>query len=375
MKNRETVPTLIVSAGTAATQAYRDFLDDPMRQPGTNKVYGQRARGFLHWSQVQGLTLETIAADSVAAYAAEIRAMKSQHEAIIYLTPVRGLFRHLVASGVLAENPCDSSRACEPAKSAQGPVDGKPPHRKPTVGGFPLLDLLAMLGDMEAETLQQVFDDEDIAVSLLEQVRWPDGQKCPYCGADCGDSRPRRTVCRACAVPFAITTGTMFEELQVPVRAWFAVIHQLYFAESVLPNDELISRFGFSLSVLLALFRRLGEEIAREGIPLGDELKRAIEVRNKELMQEQAGRAIIRYAELEEVRDRLVRALEAGTSVDDLPEGMTLEQTIEALELRIADENRYVFTVEGGYLLRVPALPDEPSTGADEKVGPVASKA
>ena len=65
--------------------------------------------------------------------------------------------------------------------------------------------------------------------------------------------------------------------------------------------------------------------------------------------------AIIRYAEMTSVRDRLVRARAHGTPVDDLPPGFTLEQAVARIEENIAEEDCYVFTVEDGLLVRNPA--------------------
>ena len=212
--------------------------------------------------------------------------------------------------------------------------------------GFPLLDLLAMLGEMETKSMRRVFDDDEIALLLLEQVRWADGQKCPHCGAGADDDPPAQAVCKECAKPYNVTTGTMFEDSDVPLRFWFVVIHQLYFAECVMADDELSRRFGFSLSALLFLCRRVCEAMAQEGLPLGDELKRAITVRNKELMQHAVTQSIIKYAELEAARDGLVQAREEGTCVDDLPEGMTLVEAIEKIEALIAEEDRYVIAMD-----------------------------
>ena len=250
--------------------------------------------------------------------------------------------------------------------SREGPVEHIRPDRAPIVVGFPLLDLLAMLGEMEEESLRRIFDDEEIALSLLEQVRWSDGQKCPHCGAGADDDLPARAVCQACAKPYTVTTGTFFDGANVPLRLWFVVIHQLYFADSVLADDELSGRFGVSLSDLLSLCRRVGEAMALEGIPLGNELKRAITVRNKELMHEGVVRAIIKYAELEGVRDRLVQAREEATSVDDLPEGMTLEEAIAKIEAVMAEEDSYVIAMDNGYLVRRPASPDEVAATAEK---------
>ena len=83
-------------------------------EPNTRKLYSHHARRFFRWAGERGLTLEAIAADDVEEYAAEVVRVRSKHEASIYLTPVRGVFRSLVHSSVLAQSPfAASSPSCK----------------------------------------------------------------------------------------------------------------------------------------------------------------------------------------------------------------------------------------------------------------------
>ncbi len=221
--------------------------------------------------------------------------------------------------------------------------------------GFPLLDLLTMLGHLEEQTFRRIFDDEAAALLLLERVRWPEGPACPYCGADAGDDPPAEIACPRCGKVYTVTTGTMFEKSPVPVRHWFFLIHQMYLAEPRISDEEIQGHTGLDLVSIISLCRRIAEAVTQEGLPTGDDLKGAITVRNKELIQDDVSRAIIKYAELEAVRDRLLQARDEGTPVDDLPEGMTLAEAIERIEALIAEEDSYVITLEDGYLVRSPA--------------------
>ena len=236
----DSIPDLIRAAGEPAVCAYREFLGDTKRTLNTRKLYGNRARRFFRWAEGRSLTLDMIDAPVLAAYAAEVAAAKSQHEATIYLTPVRGLFRHLVAAGALAVNPCEASRPGG-RETGSEPTGERSQHLAGKFGptGFPLLDLLAMLGHMEEQTLRQVFDDEAIALFLLERVRWPDGAECPHCGAGAGDHPTAQVVCAACAKTYAVTTGTMFEDSPVQLRHWLFLMHQKYLAADTLSDNAL----------------------------------------------------------------------------------------------------------------------------------------
>ncbi len=92
-------------SGDQAVATYLAFFDQPKWRPSTRKLYGQHARRFFRWSAERALTLESIATTDVAAYSEEVAGAKSPHEASVYLTPVRGLFRRFMGSGVVFDNP------------------------------------------------------------------------------------------------------------------------------------------------------------------------------------------------------------------------------------------------------------------------------
>jgi hypothetical protein len=104
--NDDTVPALVRTAGNAAVRAYREYLEPAKWSPRTRRAYEQSIRRFCRWAEGRHQTLEMIAAPDVTAYVAEIGAATTRYTATVALTPVRGLFRHLAASGVLPENPC-----------------------------------------------------------------------------------------------------------------------------------------------------------------------------------------------------------------------------------------------------------------------------
>lgn len=69
----------------------------------------------------------------------------------------------------------------------------------------------------------------------LEQMRWPDGPRCPKCGASepytitrkAPSKNAVRTLyrCRACKKQFTATVGTIFEDSKIPLNKWFAAIY------------------------------------------------------------------------------------------------------------------------------------------------------
>jgi transposase-like protein len=73
--------------------------------------------------------------------------------------------------------------------------------------------------------------------AYLEQIRWPEGPVCPWCGG----AEPYRIVrrsrtknrvaslykCRVCRRQFSVTVGTIFEGSKIPLRKWFAAIYPM----------------------------------------------------------------------------------------------------------------------------------------------------
>ncbi len=70
------------------------------------------------------------------------------------------------------------------------------------------------------------FPDEQSCLDHLRELRWRDGEFCPYCG----DNRvyhfsDRKTFkCGACRQRFSIKVGTIFEDTKLPLRKWFMAI-------------------------------------------------------------------------------------------------------------------------------------------------------
>lgn len=75
---------------------------------------------------------------------------------------------------------------------------------------------------------QRFFGDEDACLRYLERLRWPEGFRCPACGAkETWRSKRGLWVCRSCERQTSITAGTLFAGTRTPLTAWFAAIWQL----------------------------------------------------------------------------------------------------------------------------------------------------
>jgi transposase-like protein len=77
------------------------------------------------------------------------------------------------------------------------------------------------------------FQDEKAAFAYVESHLWPDGPYCPFCGATeehVGRLNGKTTrlglhKCYACAKPFTVRIGTIFESSHLKLHLWLQVIH------------------------------------------------------------------------------------------------------------------------------------------------------
>jgi transposase-like protein len=72
---------------------------------------------------------------------------------------------------------------------------------------------------------QRLFPDESACSAYLEDVRWPDGFVCPYCGWQ-GEpyrfkNRPEVLRCRNCERDVSLTAGSVMERSRTPLCTWF----------------------------------------------------------------------------------------------------------------------------------------------------------
>ena len=352
----QSIPSIIRAAGERAIHAYWEFLNDPARSPSTRKLYRVRAAKFFGWAESRGLTLEAVDGDVLAAYADEVAAASSRHEASVYMTPVRGVLGRMTNIGVLPVDPCrkgqpNGRKALAGDEQASSDRAATAPDIGPGPVGFPLLDLLAMLGNLEKLTLQRVLEDEGRALSLLHQVRWPDGRECPYCGACASGESADTVTCESCGKPYSVTSGTMFDGSRVAVRAWLAVMRQLYFPDPAAGDGD-VAGGVLDTRGALSMCRCIMLAMTQQGLPAGNELSTAIAVRNRELGEEQVGRSIVEYGQLEWERNRLLQAQADNSPVDGLPPGMSLLDALAFVEARIAEHDRYAISVRDGYLVQ-----------------------
>jgi hypothetical protein len=72
---------------------------------------------------------------------------------------------------------------------------------------------------------QQMFPDEHACAAYLEDVRWPDGFTCQYCGVQAEPYRFENRVgvlrCRSCQRDTSLTADTVMERTHTKLCLWF----------------------------------------------------------------------------------------------------------------------------------------------------------
>lgn len=97
----------------------------------------------------------------------------------------------------------------------------------------------------------QAFGTEDKCLAALENARWPNGFRCPQCGAAesfgvIHDGRRKRYQCKSCRHQTTATAGTIFDSTKLPLATWFQAIYLITHAKNGISAMELRRQLGVS---------------------------------------------------------------------------------------------------------------------------------
>src|SRR5271169_1695586 len=69
------------------------------------------------------------------------------------------------------------------------------------------------------------FATETACREYVARLRWPEGPRCPHCGAsDLWRMKLPFMRCASCGYDFTVTAGTLFADTHKPLRVWFEAI-------------------------------------------------------------------------------------------------------------------------------------------------------
>jgi Transposase zinc-ribbon domain len=107
------------------------------------------------------------------------------------------------------------------------------------------------VNQMTIAQFDKAFPDEEACRAYLVARRWPNGVKCPRCGATASELRgnPFHWQCYDCAPatsdPFSHVAGTIFENTDKPLRYWYRVIHTMLTSKKGASTLEIKRTMGF----------------------------------------------------------------------------------------------------------------------------------
>jgi transposase-like protein len=125
------------------------------------------------------------------------------------------------------------------------------------------------------------YHDEDAARAYLEEVRWPDGPFCPFCGAFetvkplGGPSMgPGWYYCSACQDKFTVRVGSIMERSHIPLHKWLLAFRLMASSKKGVSAHQIHRTLGITYKSAWFLMHRIREAMNDNGAaPLGGEGK------------------------------------------------------------------------------------------------------
>lgn len=126
-----------------------------------------------------------------------------------------------------------------------------------------------------------VYHDEEAARLYVQEVRWPDGVYCPFCGSLDGikplggDSMgPGWFYCAACQDKFTVRVGSIFERSHIPLRKWLLAFRLMASSKKGCSAHQIHRTLGITYKSAWFLAHRIRECMAEADPPtLGGEGK------------------------------------------------------------------------------------------------------
>ncbi len=116
---------------------------------------------------------------------------------------------------------------------------------------------------MKIKTLQQAvqyFDNEQICIDEIAQLRWPDGKPtCPACGKQDHYylATQKRWKCKDCWKQFSVKVGTVMEDSPIPLNKWLLAMWMLANCKNGASSYEIHRAIGVSQKSAWFMLQRI----------------------------------------------------------------------------------------------------------------------
>lgn len=116
---------------------------------------------------------------------------------------------------------------------------------------------------------QAYFHSEEVCRQHLEKARWGDKPVCPFCGVDKAPYRlsgGKRYRCsdKDCRKTFSITSGTIFEASNIPLRKWYLAIYIASAHKKGVSSLQLSRDIGITQKSAWFVLHRIREMLAEK---------------------------------------------------------------------------------------------------------------
>jgi transposase-like protein len=126
------------------------------------------------------------------------------------------------------------------------------------------------MSEFNLPELIEQFGSEDKCHAYLEELRWPDGVKCPRCDSDkiSRIAKRRQFDCDACRYQFSVRVGTLFHDSKLPLWKWFLAVYIMGESKKGVSANQLKRMLGVSYKTAWYLCHRIRSAMQDEGAPL-----------------------------------------------------------------------------------------------------------
>jgi transposase-like protein len=122
---------------------------------------------------------------------------------------------------------------------------------------------------MNLPALVERFNSEEKCRAYLEELRWPEGVRCPRCVVETTISRIKtrsQFECDACGYQFSVTSGTVFHDSHLPLWKWFMAVYLIGESKKGISSNQLKRMLGVSYKTAWHLSHRIRSAMDDEGM-------------------------------------------------------------------------------------------------------------
>jgi transposase-like protein len=126
------------------------------------------------------------------------------------------------------------------------------------------------MSEFNLPELIERFGSEDKCHAYLEELRWPDGVRCPRCDSDkISRIKARRQFdCDGCRYQFSVRVGTLFHDSKLPLWKWFLAVYVMGESKKGVSANQLKRMLGVSYKTAWYLCHRIRAAMHDEAAPM-----------------------------------------------------------------------------------------------------------